>query len=65
MILTIVPFCDARRLNLEPAHARTLTKSENGQTFSLSPTSHLWVMPFPQGAVSNSGNGTVTQNVER
>lgn len=65
LILTIVPFCDARRLNLEPAHARTLTKTEDGTTYSLAPTSHMWVMPFPQGAVENSGNGTVTQNVEK
>lgn len=65
LVQTIIPFCDARRLNLESAHARTLTKTENGQSYSLSPTSHMWVMPFPQGAVGNSGNGTVTQNVER
>lgn len=65
LVQTIVPFCDARRLNLEPAHARTLTKTERGQNYSLSPTSHMWVMPFPMGAVTNSGNGTVTQNVEK
>ena len=65
LVQTIIPFCDARRLNLEPAHARTLTKVENGQNYSLSPNSHMWVMPFPMGAVKNSGNGTVTQNVER
>ena len=65
LVQTIIPFCDARRVNLEPAHARTLTKVENGQQYSLSPGSHMWVMPFPMGAVKNSGNGTVTQNVER
>ena len=65
LIQTIVPFCDARRLNLEPAHARTLTKTEDGKNYSLAPNSHLWVMPFPQGAVDNHGNGTVTQNVEK
>ena len=65
LILTIVPFCDARRLNLESAHARTLTKTENGNSYSLTPNSHMWVMPFPKGAVGNSGNGTVTQNVEK
>lgn len=65
LVQTIVPFCDIRRLNLEPAHARTLTKTEDGKNYSLSPTSHMWVMPFPQGAVANHGNGTVTQNVER
>ena len=65
LVQTIIPFCDARRLNLEPAHARTLTKVEGGKNYSLSPNSHMWVMPFPMGAVTNSGNGTVTQNVER
>jgi hypothetical protein len=65
LVQTIVPFCDIRRLNLEPAHARTLSKTEDGKNYSLSPTSHMWVMPFPQGAVANHGNGTVTQNVER
>ena len=65
LVQTIIPFCDARRLNLEPAHAHTLTKVENGQQYTLSPSSHMWVMPFPMGAVKNSGNGTVTQNVER
>ena len=65
LVQTIVPFCDARRLNLEPAHARTLTKTENGQNYSLAPDSHMWVMPFPQGAVDNSGNGSITQNVEK
>ena len=65
LVQTIIPFCDARRLNLEPAHARTLTKVENGQQYTLSPSSHMWVMPFPMGAVKNSGNGTVNQNVER
>ncbi len=65
LVQTIIPFCDARRLNLEPAHARTLTKVENGQQYTLSPSSHMWVMPFPMGAVKNSGNGTITQNVER
>ena len=65
LVQTIVPFCDARRLNLEPNHARTLTKVEGGKSYSLAPTSHMWVMPFPQGAVENAGNGTITQNVEK
>ena len=65
LVQTIVPFCDARRLNLEPNHARTLTKVENGKSYSLAPTSHMWVMPFPQGAVENAGNGTIIQNVEK
>ena len=62
---TPIPFWDARRLNLHAEYATTRTKEYNGQTLTLSPDSHLWTMPFPQGAVSNPGNGTLQQNVER
>lgn len=65
MILTIVPFIDARRYNLDSKYARTLSKEVDGKTLTLSPTSHLWTMPFPNGAVKNPGNGTITQNVEK
>jgi tetratricopeptide (TPR) repeat protein len=65
MILTIVPFCDNRRYNLETAYQRTLTKTENGTTYSLDPDSYMWTMPFPKGATDNPGNGTITQNVEK
>lgn len=65
LILTFVPFCDARRLNLEPAYATTLTKTVDGEQRTLTPDSYLWVMPFPQGAIKNSGNGTITQNVDK
>ncbi len=63
LILGLVPFADIRRLNKDPQYARTLTKTENGQQFSLSPSSHMWTMPFPLGATSNPGNGTIQQNV--
>ncbi len=65
LIMTIVPFCDARRLNLDPQTATTLTKEVDGVTYTLAPDSYLWTMPFPLLAVSNCGNGTITQNVER
>ncbi len=65
LILTLIPFCDARRLNLEGIYTTNLTKEYNGETYSLSSTSHLWTMPFPQGAVDNPGNGSITQNVDR
>ena len=64
-VQTGIPFWDARRLNQDSKYARTLTKEFNGKMLSLSPTSHLWTMPFPQGATSNPGNGTLQQNVER
>jgi tetratricopeptide (TPR) repeat protein len=65
LILTIIPFIDARRYNLETKYARTLTKVVDGTALSLSPTSHLWTMPFPLGAINNPGNGTITQNVNK
>ncbi len=64
-IQTPIPFWDARRLNLHPEYATTRTKTYNGQTLTLAPDSHLWTMPFPLGATSNPGNGTLQQNVER
>lgn len=74
LILTIVPFADARRLNKDSNYDYNysnnetgifLKKIENGNILKLSKNSHLWTMPFPQGAVKNSGNGTIKQNVEK
>ncbi|RAJ35732.1 RagB/SusD family nutrient uptake outer membrane protein [Pedobacter cryoconitis] len=65
LINSITTFADARRLNKDPNYATTLTKTENGQNYSLSPSSHLWTMPFPQGAFKNPGNGTIKQNVDK
>lgn len=65
LILSIVPFGDLRRLNNEGTHTYTLTKMVEGETLTLSPTSHLWTMPFPQGAIDNPGNGSLEQNVEK
>ena len=65
LILSIVPFADARRFNKEAKYARSLQKTENGQNYSLLPSSHMWTMPFPMGATKNPGNGTITQNVSK
>lgn len=65
LIMSIVPFADARRLNKDPNYATTLTKTENGVTSTLSPTSHLWTMPFPLGASKSPGNGSIKQNVDK
>ncbi len=65
LILTFVPFCDQRRWNLDSTTARTLTKEVDGQTRKLAPDSYFWTMPFPQGAIKNSGNGSIQQNVEK
>ncbi len=65
LIFSIVPFCDARRYNAEGKYARTLVKEMDGKQVSLTPTSHLWTFPFPQGALDNPGNGSFVQNVEK
>ena len=65
LIFSIVPFGDARRYNAEGTYARTLTKEVDGKQVSLTPTSHLWTFPFPQGALDNPGNGSFVQNVEK
>lgn len=65
LINSISTFADRRRLNKDPNYAITLTKTENGQNYSLSPTSHLWTMPIPLGAIKNPGNGTIVQNVSK
>lgn len=65
LIFTIVPFADNRRYNAEGTYARTFTKQVDGKQVSLTPTSHLWTFPFPQGAIENPGNGSFVQNVEK
>lgn len=65
LILTLTPFADARRLNAEGTYPFSLSKSVDGNTLTLSATSHMWTMPFPQGATGNPGNGTITQNVAK
>lgn len=64
-VQTAIPFWDAKRFNKDVNYAQTLTKIFNNQSLELAPDSHLWVMPFPMGATSNPGNGTLTQNTPR
>ncbi len=65
LIFSIVPFVDNRRYNAEGKYPRTFTKEVDGKQVSLTPTSHLWTFPFPQGALDNPGNGSFVQNVEK
>ncbi|MDR1055149.1 MAG: RagB/SusD family nutrient uptake outer membrane protein [Prevotellaceae bacterium] len=53
------------RYNIDAKHARILSKVVDGQTISLSPTSHMWTMPFPMGAIKNQGNATIVQNLSK
>lgn len=65
LIFSFIPFADARRFNHEKTYARTMTKEYDGKTYTLSPDSHLWTMPFPLGAVNNPGSGRIEQNVTK
>lgn len=65
LISSFVPFADARRFNHEGTYARTMTKTYDGKTYTLKPDSHLWTMPFPQGATNNPGSGSIQQNVSK
>jgi tetratricopeptide (TPR) repeat protein len=65
LILTLIPFADARRLNAEGTYKLSLSKTAGGVNYALATDSHLWTMPFPQGATKNPGNGTITQNVAK
>jgi tetratricopeptide (TPR) repeat protein len=64
-VFSIVAFGDMRRYNKDPLYAKIFTKTEGGVTLSLTPGSHLWTMPIPLGAIKNSGNGTIQQNVNQ
>ena len=65
LIMTLIPYADARRLNAEGVYKVSFTKVAGGKTYTLSSDSHLWTSPFPQGAINNPGNGTITQNVDK
>lgn len=65
LIFSLVPFADARRFNAEGTYALTQTKVWEGKTYTLTPQSHLWTMPFPAGATQNPGNGVLLQNVSK
>lgn len=60
-------FFDLKRFNLEPEYAKTITrtfpvvtKSIEPKTYTLSPNSHLYIIPFPRTATDK--NPHLTQN---
>lgn len=65
LMFSLVPFADTRRLNKEAAYQKTFSKVVDGATVTLSPTSHLWTFPFPQGAVANTSGGKIENNVNK
>jgi tetratricopeptide (TPR) repeat protein len=65
LLQSLISFADARRLNAEGVYKVSFSKQAGGTTYTLTSNSHLWTMPFPQGATKNPGNGTITQNVAK
>jgi hypothetical protein len=67
MLFSNCAVCRCSSLNAEGTYAntRTFSKVVGTTTVTLSPTSHMWTMPFPKGATDNPGNGTITQNVDK
>ncbi len=54
-------YLDYRRFNNDPKYKATLTKTEAGAVRTLTPESHLWIMPFSQTAIAY-GEGRLKQN---
>lgn len=59
-IFTIRNFNNIKRWNTEGKYPTTITRTVSGKTYTLSPTSKLYVFPFPQSATLF--NETLTQN---
>ncbi|MGX5816915.1 RagB/SusD family nutrient uptake outer membrane protein [Chitinophaga lutea] len=55
---TCLVYLDVRRFNNEAQFKATITKTEAGKEFSITPDSYLWILPFSQKAV-NYGDGLV------
>lgn len=53
---------DLRRLNKDPATAITLTRTVNGQTYTLLPNSLLYVYPIPQKVIDFNKEQGMQQN---
>ncbi len=64
-IQNIISYSDRRRLNKDPLYSKTMTRVVGGTTYTLSPDSHLWIMPFPEDVIKNPGNSPIVQNVDK
>jgi hypothetical protein len=59
-LYTFKNYMNIKRWNTEDAYKQTITRNVNGKTFTLSPTSTLWIFPFPQSGTNYNAN--LTQN---
>lgn len=56
LMLTVNSFFDMKRYTKLPAYRETLTKEIRGVEYSLSPESHLYIMPFSIEALESNPN---------
>lgn len=54
-------YLDLRRFNNDPQFKAPITKMEGDKTYTITPDSHLWIMPFSVLAVAYS-DGALVQN---
>jgi len=55
-VFTIKNYLNLKRWNTESEWQTTITKTVNGTTFTLSPSSPLWIWTIPQNAINNNPN---------
>jgi hypothetical protein len=55
LVLRGLRWSDLRRLNKDPHYAVTLTRTLNGQTYSLPPNDNKYVFPIPDDEIKISG----------
>ncbi len=59
-LYTYKNYLNIKRWNTEDAYKQTITRTVGTTTYSLTPTSPLWIFPFPQSGTSYNTN--LTQN---
>ena len=59
-LFTMRNFLNLKRWSTDAVYKQTITRTINGVTYTLAPTSVLWIFPFPQSATNYNPN--LTQN---
>src|SRR3546814_922081 len=55
LVMRDIRWMDIKRLNLEPKHQITLTRTIGSQIFELEPNDNRFALPFPQSVIDVSG----------
>ncbi|WP_256004838.1 RagB/SusD family nutrient uptake outer membrane protein [Pedobacter deserti] len=56
LLFTMRNYFNLKRLTTDPQYKPTITRTIEGNTYSLSPESPLWIFPFPQSATNYNAN---------